>query len=134
MLNFDNVRRENKTTVTAVLDSDIPAIMHWMKELGVTGWAICDRAEVRKHLGNNFPLVTELPVWPDMPDFTKTTDISYFVSFYNNDDIRAKLDEILKSKDNTDWKLQVAAEAAKTRAYQEAFEKDPSPFDFRRDL
>lgn len=134
MLNFDNVRRGNETTVVAVLDSNVTAIKHWMEELKVTGWTICDRATVRMHLGEDFPLVTELPVWPDMPDFTQTTSISYFVSFYNAGDVKAKFAEILASQENTDWKLKVAGEAAKAHEYQQAFAKDPSPFDFRRDL
>ena len=134
MTNFNNVRRGTTITVTPILDADIEGIRHWMEELGITGWTICDGAEVRLHLGDDYPLVTELPVWPDMPEFSKTNNVSYFVSFYNAGDIKAKLAEILSSQEHLDWKVKIAGEAAKAHAYQEAFAKDPSPFDFRRDL
>lgn len=134
MINFNNVPRGNKVTVVPVLDADKPAIKHWLEELGVTGWEICDAATVRLHLGSDYPLVTELPMWPDMPAFSMTNMVSYFVSFYDHVEISAKLAEILASKENVDWKVQVAGEAAKAYAYEQAMAKDPSPFDFRRDL
>lgn len=133
-LDFNNVRRGNEITVITILNTNVPAIEHWMEELSVTGWEICDAHTVLLHLGSDYPLETSLPVWPDMPEFTRSDQVSYFVSFYNKADMQKKLDEILSSKENADWEMQRAGEAARAHAYEEAFARDPGPFGFRRDL
>lgn len=134
MLRFDNVRRGTNITVVPVLDSDKPAIRHWLKEMNVTGWQLCDAKTVRQNLGEDYPLAEELPVWPDMPEFSMTNMVSYFVSFYNAGDISAKLAEIISSRENTEWVIKMAQEDARDYAYENACAMDPAPFDFRRDL
>lgn len=134
MFNFNTVRRGTEITVVPVLDSNRKGIRHWLKELNVTGWQICDAKTVRDHLGQNYPLTTELPVWPDMPEFSKTNMVSYFVSFYNADDVSAKLAEILNSDEHAAWSTQMAQKEARDLTYKNAFAMDPAPFDFRQDL
>lgn len=133
MFDFSNVRRTKNASVIPVLIADIPAIRHWMEELQVTGWNITDAHQVELYLGFR-PKITELPVWPDKPEFSKTDQISYFVSFYEESDIKAKLDEILRSKETTDWKAQRAIDTAKYWNYQQKRKRDPGPLDLQQDL
>lgn len=134
MLAFQNVRRGTETTVVAVAATHVPSVEHWLEELGVTGWQICDAATIRKHLGRDFPLEDEAPVWPAVPGSPVTGTVAYFVSFFDPDDVKAAFAGIIDGPEDCEWKNAMAAAAAKARAYDEKRAADPAPFDFRRDL
>lgn len=137
MLTFDNVKRG--TTITAVpFDYACEnALRHWLEELSVTGWDICDRRTVLDHLGEDFKVELTAPTrygWPGPIGKYTTDNVMYFVSFYDAADARAKIDEILGSKENRAWGIEEAGKAAKAYEYQQKMEADPSPFDWRRNL
>lgn len=134
MMNFDNVRRGTEPTVIAVADGHLEALRHWLEELQVTGWTIADGRTVRDYLGEDIKLDDSAPVWFDMPDTMRTSQVSYFVSFYDKSDMTKKIAELIDSHETAEWKNQKAAEAARAYEYQQKMAADPSPFDFRRDL
>jgi len=134
MLNFDHVRREETVSVISIANNNAEPLRYWLEQLGVTGWQICDGRTVLDNLGDDFPLQREAPCWYDLPNAPRTPHVLYFASFYNKDDMTAKIAEILTSPENKKRIQDKAAAAAKAREFDIAYASDPGPFDFRRDL
>ena len=134
MRNFNDIPRGTNVTVVPFVGGHSEEIVHWLEEFNVTGWQICDARTVWLSLGVDYPLVRQLPVVPEYPEQTMTDDVLYFVSFYDAGAVQAWISEMLDSDENVDWCNEKARIAAKHYAYDQAFARDPGPFDFRRCL
>lgn len=119
-----HVREENKAQIPGVWRGEkptfwffpkeyIPVLEWYLENHGTTGWQIAANPE-------------DIRVF--LPERGYPGETVAFISYFNLEDMRRKLDEILSSEDYIAWQRRSAAHAAAMREYAQNWRSDPPPF------
>ena len=91
---------------------DAAALEHYLESQNATGWQMTQDTE------------TVWELLPRAPGGGETV----FVSYFEPEDLRRKLDEILSSEEVIAWRQNHAAHTAALQAYAQKWTDDPPPF------
>lgn len=109
-----DVRRGEEPTFLFLSKQDAADLEHYLEDHGTTGWQIVQDTEAVRGL---------LPEG-ELPEDGEAV----FISYFNPEDMRRKLDEILSGEDYITWRRNSAAHTAALQAYARKWDSDPPPF------
>ena len=106
------VKRGNEVSFLILPKQDAAALEHYLESQNATGWQMTQDTE------------TVLELLTRAPGGGETV----FVSYFDPEDLRRKLDEILSSEEVIAWRQNNAAHTAALQAYAQKWTDDPPPF------